>query len=279
MAYKFLLPIYKIQDQITFLNKKYVAVSLPLSSQEANGEPLEESLKNELVESMKEEDSRKKKVFYEWVNERPKDWVELSEISPVLISAIVVSEDAKFADHLGIDGQELEKVILEYVNAQGKESESQKLRGASTISQQLVKNLFLSSKKDVTRKGREILMSLYLESKVPKWKILETYLNIIEYGKDLYGIKDASEFYFKKSPKDLEAREAAFLAMLLPSPVRYSVSFKQKKLTAFASNIVNSILFKMLQEGYIGQDEYLHQLKSRFDWEIYAKEQNTSDDI
>jgi monofunctional biosynthetic peptidoglycan transglycosylase len=107
-----------------------------------------------------------------------------------------------------------------------------------------------------------------LEKHTSKQKILETYLNIIEYGKGLYGIEQASRYYFKKSAASLTARESAFLAMLLPSPIKYAKSFKNKSLTPFARRIVDSVLLKMRNAGNISEEEYNTQLESRFSWEI-----------
>jgi monofunctional biosynthetic peptidoglycan transglycosylase len=106
-----------------------------------------------------------------------------------------------------------------------------------------------------------------LEKYTDKKKILETYLNIIEYGKGIFGIEAATNYYFKKKPAQVSAREAAFLAMLLPSPKKYSRSFVKKSLTPFANRMIESILLKMKQGGYIGEEEYLNELGAHFSWE------------
>lgn len=201
-------------------------------------------------------------VEYTQTDSMPNFWVPLNSISKKIQSAIIVSEDGKFYFHSGIDEEQLQSAINDVFVKHKK-----KKRGASTITQQLVKNLYLSKERTISRKFSEILLSIYLESKVTKPKILETYLNVIEYGKQLYGIHDASKFYFNKKPSLLNAREAAFLAMLLPSPVKYSISFKKKCLTPFARKIIDSILFKMKQGGYIQEDEYLFEIQRRFSWE------------
>jgi monofunctional biosynthetic peptidoglycan transglycosylase len=142
------------------------------------------------------------------------------------------------------------------------------VRGASTITQQLIKNLYLNREKSVSRKLKEFVFSLVIENHVDKNKILETYLNIIEYGKNLYGIKSASIYYFKKNPSQLSSRESAFIAMLLPSPIKYSRSFLNKRLSPFALRIINSVLLKMNQLGAIGPEELQMQTTSRFFWEL-----------
>lgn len=201
---------------------------------------------------------------YTRVSTPPKGWVPLSQISKRIQGAIISSEDGKFFLHPGYDLEQLRDAINDsFVR-------KKKMRGASTITQQLVKNLFLNRDKTFGRKARELIMALMIEKHADKKKILETYLNIIEYGKGLYGIEAASKYYFNKKPNQITAREAAFLAMLLPSPTKYSKSFKTKTLTAFASRMIESILLKMKQGGYIGEEEYAQQLTSHFSWEKMA---------
>ena len=130
-----------------------------------------------------------------------------------------------------------------------------------------MKNLYLSKDKTFGRKAQELVMALMVEKYSDKQKILETYLNIIEYGKGLYGIDKATRYYFNKAPISINAREAAFIAMLLPSPIKYSRSFQKKSLSPFAKRMIDSILLKMRQSGDISEDEYQMQLEGRFSWE------------
>ncbi len=206
-----------------------------------------------------------KKAIYKQVSTMPGDWIPLDKISKRLRGAIVSSEDGKFFTHPGYDIEELQDAIND-----GVVKKKKKVRGASTITQQLIKNLYFQSDRSLWRKTQEMGLTLWIEDKVSKEKILETYLNVIEYGENLYGIKDAAKFYFKKDPSQLNARESAFLAMLLPSPKRYAQSFRKKELTEFASRIIHSILFKMLQGGHIGIEEYYSSLNQHFAWENYA---------
>ncbi len=217
-----------------------------------------------------------KGVNYVMVNQRPKDWVELKDISKRLQGAIISSEDGKFYLHKGYDVEELTDAIDKGLI---KKRKKKKLRGASTITQQLIKNLYLQNDRSFWRKTKEMALTLWMEDHVDKKKILETYLNVIEYGEGLYGIGEASKYYFKKVPSKLTARESAFLAMLLPSPKKYAVSYKRKTLTAFAERSVHSILFKMLQGGYIGVNEYSNNINTHFSWERYEQASFTSDDI
>lgn len=206
------------------------------------------------------------RAVYKQVATMPGDWVPLNKISKRLRAAIISSEDGKFYQHPGYDIEELQEAINDGVVKQKK-----KVRGASTITQQLIKNLYFDSNRSLWRKTKEMALTLWIEDKVEKDKILETYLNVIEYGDNLYGIKDAAKYYFKKDPAHLSARESAFIAMLLPSPKRYAQSFRKKELTKFASKIINSILLKMRQGGYISSVEYNTSLESRFSWEKYVK--------
>lgn len=211
-------------------------------------------------------------VDYQQTHSIPNDWVPFNEISKNIRGAILVSEDGKFYRHRGYDPESLRDRIYDTFVKKKK-----KLKGGSTITQQLVKNLYLSKDKTLGRKGREFVLTLLLERYASKDKIFETYLNVIEYGKDLYGIKNAAKFYFKKNPKKITAREGAFIAMLLPNPVRYSRSYKNKILSRYARRQVDSILLRMRQNNFIGPQEFEMGLNSSmiFEKRIEPKEINT----
>jgi monofunctional biosynthetic peptidoglycan transglycosylase len=197
---------------------------------------------------------------FELIKKIPKDWVELKEVSRFAQGAIVLSEDWGFYEHLGVDFEEIQIALRDMVSLK-------KMRGASTISQQLMKNIFLTSKRSLGRKIHETILALKLERSVEKKRILELYLNIAEFGDNLYGIKRASFYYFGKPPSDLNPREGAFLAMLLPSPKRYEKSFRQKKLTPFVRNRVEEILVKMRMGKVITKSDYEAWKFGRFSWE------------
>lgn len=204
--------------------------------------------------------------YYTRVEEKPADWIPLDKISKRVQQAIISSEDGQFYEHPGYDLKQMRDAINDSFVLK------KKMRGASTITQQLVKNLYLNHDRTFGRKARELFLALMIEHYADKEKILEMYLNVIEYGKGLYGISAASKYYFNKNASNLNAREAAFLAMLLPSPKRYSKSFKNKILTPFANRMIASILQKMQHAGYLGETEYLSQLGGRFNWERVAIE-------
>lgn len=177
-------------------------------------------------------------------------YVRLSQISPHIRNAIIISEDTGFYSHKGFDFHELKSSL---------EKNLKKMsfaRGGSTITQQLAKNLFLTSDKTIIRKMKEFILTYRIESRYSKNVILEKYLNVIEFGKDIYGVKAASEYYFQKPPSMIGPLEAAFLAFLLPNPTKYSVSFKNKELTPFARSRIQDILFKMNHYKKILPDEY-----------------------
>lgn len=158
----------------------------------------------------------------QFITKRPVNWRRLNQISPFAQKAIIISEDWAFYDHLGLDVNQL-TIVIE------KSWESKSLgRGASTITQQVIKNVFLSSERSILRKLKEMILAIKLERSLSKNKILEIYLNIVEFGPNIYGIESAAQYYFSKSAIDLTLMESAFLAMLLPSPIRYGESFKQK---------------------------------------------------
>ena len=189
-----------------------------------------------------------KENAYVLVKKKPKSWIKLKSVSPEALWAIVISEDWAFYNHPGIDLNQLEVAVEESIEAQ------KLVRGASTITQQVVKNALLDSERSLIRKATEILLALIVERELSKNQILEHYINLIELGPDLYGIQNASYYYFKKPALFLNAKEGAFLAMLLPSPRRYSQSFRQRKLTDFASTQVSSILLKLKKAKKITEE-------------------------
>lgn len=211
-----------------------------------------------------------KKVHYEIVKKKPNDWVTLKSISKNSQNAIVISEDWGFFQHDGVDFNQLKKAVQEA-------GEGKKLRGASTISQQLIKNLFLSKERSYVRKLKEFVLVPHLEKNVSKEKILETYLNVIEFGDGIYGIGAASKYYFKKKPSQLTAKEGAFLAMLLPNPKKYSSSFRDKKLSPFAKETILEILNKMAIAGHIEKDQVEKLYNQKFNWKKELETQKSID--
>jgi monofunctional glycosyltransferase len=143
-------------------------------------------------------------------------WVDWDRISPHARIAVVAAEDQKFPHHSGFDAQAIE-------DAWEERRGGGRIRGASTISQQVAKNLFLWPKRSFVRKGFEACLTVAIEFVWPKRRILEVYLNVAQFGDGIYGVGAASEAFFKKQPAELSREEAALLAAVLPNPRRLRV--------------------------------------------------------
>lgn len=157
--------------------------------------------------------------FDAWRADRPFDlryrWTDLGQMSPHVAMAVVASEDQRFAQHTGFDFEAIRK-------AAEHNARSKRMRGASTISQQLAKNLFLWSERSWVRKGLEAWYTLLIEALLPKRRILELYVNVAEFGPGIYGAEAAAQAYWGKPAKKLTRAEAATLAAVLPSPRKYN---------------------------------------------------------
>ncbi len=147
------------------------------------------------------------------------DWVSMSDMSPNLPLAVVASEDNLFMEHSGFDFESIEKA-REF----NKQKHGKKVRGASTISQQTAKNVFLWPQRSWLRKGLEAYFTVLIEFVWGKKRILEVYLNVIETGKGVYGVEDASQLNFGKPASKLYRGEAALIAAVLPNPLKWSPS-------------------------------------------------------
>lgn len=144
------------------------------------------------------------------------DWVAWDEISPNAAVAVVAAEDQKFSYHLGFDVESIDRAMKEA-------KRGRRLRGASTISQQVAKNLFLWPGQSWVRKGFEAWFTLLIEALWPKQRILEVYLNSAEFGRGVWGVEAASRRFFDKPARRLSRQEAALLAAVLPNPKRFRV--------------------------------------------------------
>jgi monofunctional biosynthetic peptidoglycan transglycosylase len=143
-------------------------------------------------------------------------WTPWKDVAPAVPIALVAAEDQKFPSHRGFDIDAIRDAIEDA-------GDGERLRGASTISQQVAKNLFLWNGRSFVRKGLEAWFTLLIETMWPKQRILEVYLNIAEFGSGTYGVGAASERYFHTSPARLGAHQAALLAAVLPNPARFKV--------------------------------------------------------
>ena len=157
-------------------------------------------------------------------------WMPLDRISPNLQRAVLAGEDTNFMTHNGFDYQAIQKAWDQALREAAKEAQKEGenddwlpnipefKRGASTISQQLVKNLYLSSQRSFFRKGQEAILTVFLEHQLSKRRILELYVNVIEWGDGIYGAEAAAQYYFHKSAAALNANEAAYLSAMIPNP-------------------------------------------------------------
>jgi monofunctional glycosyltransferase len=168
-----------------------------------------------------------------------KDWVSIDEISPHLQKAVIASEDPKFLSHNGFDFEAIAKAI--------DANKRRKVKmGASTISQQTAKNVFLYPSRTYLRKGLEVYFTVLMEALWDKKRILEVYLNVIELGPGVYGAEAASQYYWKKPAKKLALGEAQLFAAILPNPRRWN----PKKPTNFVLRRRNFIKRNLVLMGH-----------------------------
>ena len=162
-----------------------------------------------------------------------------------VMHAVTISEDAGFYGHHGFDFDEIKELISRDL------AKGEAVRGGSTLTQQLVKNLFLSREKKLSRKIQEALITLEIEAALPKSRILEIYLNTIEWGPRIYGIGEAAERYFGERPQSLTPKQAAFLATIIPNPKKYYWYYARGYLTSNWEEKVDRLLDKEAELGFI----------------------------
>jgi monofunctional biosynthetic peptidoglycan transglycosylase len=188
--------------------------------------------KTALMEYREKESQEKRKKF-----EVHQIRIPLSRISPYLIKAVLIAEDDKFWGHEGFDYEAIQKAIEKDIKAG-------RLRyGGSTISQQLARNLYLSPQKNLFRKVREAIITWRMEETLSKKRILELYLNVVEWGDGIFGAEAASRNYFGKPCSELTPEESARLAAVLPNPRKYSPAGNQQYVTHRA-DLIYSIMIR-----------------------------------
>ena len=178
------------------------------------------------------------------------DFIALADVPPLFIRTLLLGEDSGFFGHSGIDLSELPAAILTNWARGGAP------RGASTISQQLAKNLFLSHDKNVGRKLQELSLALLLEAGLGKQRILEIYVNVIEWGPGLYGLRPAGRRYFAREPRDLSPAQMALLVSLVPGPVKYQRSLASGRPSAGFRPLVDGLLVKLRSVDLLTAEEY-----------------------
>lgn len=177
-------------------------------------------------------------------------YVRLQNISHLMKRAIIVSEDGTFYSHDGFDWFELKQSFLQNLRS------FEYQRGGSTITQQLAKNAFLSKDKTIFRKLTEAYTANLIEKKFSKDLIFEKYLNMIEFGPKIFGIKKASHAYFQKPPSRIHLLEAVWLAHLLPNPKVYSRGIHKGSLSEFSEKRVRILLQRLLKYGDINKTQF-----------------------
>jgi hypothetical protein len=182
------------------------------------------------------------------------DFIALRDVPPLFVRTLLLAEDTGFYGHRGIDLRELPTALLTNWSRGGA------ARGASTISQQLAKNLFLSRDKQLGRKLQELAITFLLESALGKERILEIYLNIIEWGPDLRGLRPAARSYFGREPKGLTPAEMAFLVAIIPAPIKYQSSFAHGMPGPGLRSLIDDLLAKLRSVNAIGEEEYRRAL-------------------
>jgi monofunctional biosynthetic peptidoglycan transglycosylase len=171
-------------------------------------------------------------------------WVPLDRVSRHLIHAVLASEDQKFFGHEGVDWEAVEKSVEKDLTTR------RYARGGSTITQQLAKNLFFGTRKTLTRKLRELIVTWWLERDLTKTRILTLYLNVIEWGDGIYGCEAASRYWYGKPAAALTTEEAAGLAAMIPSPRRLNPRVN----AARHERATRRVLWLMARAGYLGRD-------------------------
>ncbi|MEX5217545.1 MAG: monofunctional biosynthetic peptidoglycan transglycosylase [Nitrospira sp.] len=204
----------------------YWLATLPDVSWLAKHNPTETALIEERRAQAREQG---KNLKSQWV------WVPMSRISPYLQRAVVATEDASFFQHEGFDWEGIKDAAVHNLEA------GEFKRGGSTITQQLAKNLYLSSERSLLRKAREALITRSLEHELTKRRILELYLNVAEWGHGIFGAEAASRHHFGKSASELNMDEAALLAAILPAPRRYD----PMRMTKYLRNRQQHILHRI----------------------------------
>jgi hypothetical protein len=182
------------------------------------------------------------------------DFIALRDVPPLFVRTLLLAEDTGFYGHRGIDLRELPTALLTNWSRGGA------ARGASTITQQLAKNLFLSRDKQLGRKLQELAITFLLESALGKDRILEIYLNIIEWGPDLRGLRPAARTYFGREPKGLTPAQMAFLVAIIPAPIKYQSSFAHGTPGPGLRSLIDDLLEKLRSVDAIGEEEYRRAL-------------------
>lgn len=229
-----------VYQMYLFLSVSYYSVFNPSSS--AIMREQARVLQAQITEQSKAQDKKQDKAKVAGASKSTEpapiiryQWVDYESISDTVKRAVIASEDSNFLQHSGVEWSAIWDAYA--YNQRQEEKGKSRRRGGSTISQQLAKNLFLSHNRSYIRKGQELIITYMLEGLMSKQRILELYLNIAQFGPNIFGVEQASQTYFKKPASRLSVMEAAKLAALLPNPTRYSQQMKGQFINSRANTI------------------------------------------
>jgi monofunctional biosynthetic peptidoglycan transglycosylase len=180
------------------------------------------------------------------------DYLFYRDVPDHFYQSLILSEDASFYSHKGFDWFEIKESFRRNI------SEWRFSRGGSTLTQQLAKNLYLSTEKSLTRKFRELFIAKQIEQRLSKKQILEKYINVVEFGPNIYGLKEAANHYFNKPASSLNVLESIYLVSLLPSPKRLSSSYEKKKLSQDNLWRMNIILKRLYRFKKINDELFVY---------------------
>ena len=195
-------------------------------------------------------------------------WVELDEMPKLLPLAVISQEDGGFYKHHGISQFHLRGSLVSNLK------KGRFVRGGSTLTMQLIKNLYLHRKKTLSRKLEELCLAWFIEKKLSKDELITLYLNIVEFGTDIFGIKEAAKHYFNKAPIDLRPEEISALTRLLPGPRLYGPFFEKKKLSRAYTSRVNRLLKLLQKRKHLKSDEWSPITRTSL-WELKPEPSNT----
>lgn len=198
-------------------------------------------------------------------------WQPFARIPYLERRAVIVSEDSTFFFHNGIEIAEIQNAIRQAIET------GEKTRGGSTLTQQLVKNLFLTRDRTALRKLQEALLTFHIESVLTKEQIFELYMNIIEWGPDVYGLKEAAWHYFAKKPEALNVREMAYLATIIPSPIRFHSHYENGRVPPKHGAKVDGLLERLHRLGQLSDPELARARETKIRFARRKKAETATD--
>ena len=244
-----LLSVFAAVAGIFIVYLTYLTVSLPVVDFLRSKNPGTTSLTTARAAEARAKGEEPKHVQY---------WVPLTQVSERVIQAVRMGEDAAFFSHSGFDFHEIRESVRKNVQR------GEYARGASTITQQLAKNLFLSNEKSLQRKLKEAILTYRLENALSKKRILELYLNVIEWGDGIYGIEAAARTYYGKPAAYLDAAEAALLAAMIPNPRQLNPAKRFDSLKVRQERILGW----MARAGFLTEEELARAKEQTLDLRV-----------